>query len=208
MNTVQQITISIIPLIFAITVHEVAHGWVAWKLGDPTAKMLGRLTLNPIKHIDPIGTIVVPLFLFVTSGFMFGWAKPVPVNKKNLASPDKSMALVAVAGPAANLLMAIGWFVVLKIGISMSPSSTGALWFLQMAQVGIFFNIILMALNILPIPPLDGSRILYWLLPPRLATKLDLIEPYGFFIIIGLMLTGVLSAILTPVIQFTNKLLF
>lgn len=207
MNPVQQITIAFIPLIFAITVHEVAHGWVASKLGDPTAKMLGRLTLNPIKHIDPIGTIAVPLFLYLTSGFIFGWAKPVPVNKRNFSTPDKSMALVAIAGPAANLLMAIGWLILLKIGIAMEPDSTGALWFLQMAQIGIFFNIILMALNILPIPPLDGSRVLYWLLPPPLATKLDLIEPYGFFILIGLMLTGVLSSILMPIIQFANSLL-
>ncbi len=207
MNSVQLITIAFIPLIFAITVHEVAHGWVASKLGDPTAKMLGRLTLNPIKHIDPIGTIAVPLFLYLTSGFIFGWAKPVPVNKRNFASPDKSMALVAIAGPAANLLMAIGWLILLKIGIAMVPDSTAALWFLQMAQVGILFNIILMALNILPIPPLDGSRVLYWLLPPSLATKLDMIEPYGFFILIGLMLTGILSSILMPIIQFANRLL-
>lgn len=195
-----QIFIWAIPVIFAITVHEVAHGWVASKLGDNTAKMLGRLTLNPFKHIDLLGTIILPILMLLFSGFVFGWAKPVPVDWRNLRRPRVDMALVAVAGPLANLGMALIWCMLGYLA-SMGNSDFNAILF-AMSKAGIMINAILMLLNILPLPPLDGSRVVSCLLSPRIAFYYNRIEPYGFWILLILLATGVLSQILMPPLQF------
>ena len=191
-----------IPVLFAITVHEVAHGWVANKLGDGTAKMLGRLTLNPIKHIDPIGTIVVPIALVLMSGFAFGWAKPVPVNPRNFKNPRKDMVLVAIAGPLANVFMVIFWALFLKI-VSFAVSDLNlAKGLMAMGEAGVIINLVLFVFNLFPIPPLDGSKVLAGFVPPSISDILDRIEPYGFFIVMGLLYFGVLSAVMNPIISF------
>lgn len=203
LNLVQQISVAILPLLFAITLHEVAHGWAAKQLGDKTAMMLGRLTLNPIKHIDPVGTVIVPGLLILSGfifgsglGFIFGWAKPVPVNWDQLRNPKRDMALVAVAGPLANFLMAVFWALIAKIGIMLqSPFASEPMLF--MGGIGISINLILMILNLLPIPPLDGSRVVTSMLPGPLAWKYSRIEPYGFMILMALLVTGVLGPILS-----------
>lgn len=208
LNMVQIVAVAALPVLFAITVHEVAHGWVAKKLGDPTAMMLGRLTLNPLKHIDPIGTIVVPVVLLLTTGFMFGWAKPVPVTWANLRNPKRDMALVAVAGPASNLLMAIGWALIMKLGYMLGGTLDWLAWpLVKMAEIGIIINLILMILNLLPVPPLDGGRVLSGLLPGPWAWKLSRIEPYGLIIMVVLMVTGLLGKILLPPMMFIEGLL-
>lgn len=208
LNMVQIVAVAALPVLFAITVHEVAHGWVAKKLGDPTAMMLGRLTLNPLKHIDPIGTIVVPVVLLLTTGFMFGWAKPVPVTWANLRNPKRDMALVAVAGPASNLLMAIGWALIMKLGYMLGGTLDWLAWpLVKMAEIGIIINLILMILNLLPVPPLDGGRVLSGLLPGPWAWKLSRIEPYGLIIMVVLMVTGLLGKILVPPMMFIEGLL-
>jgi len=203
LTLIQQITVWALPVLFAITLHEVAHGWVADKLGDPSAKMLGRLTLNPIKHIDPIGTVVVPIVLVVASSmsgmgtFMFGWAKPVPVNPNNFKSPARDMAWVAIAGPASNLIMAIIWGLILKIGFMLQAGSPDIAQFLIYSGVaGVSINLILCVLNLLPIPPLDGSRVLSAFLPAKLAWQFNRISPYGFFILLGLMFSGLLMPLI------------
>lgn len=192
----QKVILWIIPLLFAITVHETAHGWVASKCGDPTAKLLGRLTLNPLKHIDPIGTIIVPAILFSLGGFVFGWAKPVPVTWQNLKNPRRDMAFVAVAGPLANLMMALLWVVIAKIaeGFNTIP-------IIYMAQVGISINLVLMLLNLLPIPPLDGSRVVASFLSPAMAYQFNKLEIYGFLILVLLLASGILGRILGPLLQ-------
>lgn len=206
-----------IPVLFAITLHEVAHGWVAHKLGDSTAKMLGRLTINPIKHIDPVGTIALPIGMLVMSlmtvgqPFAFGWAKPIPVNTRNLKQPRRDMAIVAVAGPLSNLLMAIFWVMLMPVIYSLAPDENIARGFLTMAQIGLFFNVVLMVLNLLPLPPLDGGRVLAGVVPSPMASMLDRIEPYGFLILIGLLFMGVLDQIIGPIISgiyFTLQDLF
>ena len=159
----QKIILWVIPLLFAITVHETAHGWIASKCGDPTAKLLGRLTLNPLKHIDPIGTIIVPAILFSLGGFIFGWAKPVPITWQNLKNPRRDMALVAAAGPLANLMMAFLWAGIAKIAMGFDNDPV-----IYMAQIGISINLVLMLLNLLPIPPLDGSRVVASFLSPTI----------------------------------------
>ena len=191
-----------IPVIFAITVHEVAHGWVANKLGDGTARMLGRLTLNPIKHIDPIGTIVVPLVMVLMSGFAFGWAKPVPVNARNFNNPRKDMAIVAVAGPLANVVMAIFWVLFYKLVSVLVSDVNIAKGLMAMGQAGIIINLVLFVFNLFPIPPLDGSKVLSGFLPRSLANIMDMIEPYGFFIVVGLLYFGILGKIMNPIIGF------
>jgi len=190
-----------IPVIFAITVHEVAHGWVANKLGDGTAKMLGRLTLNPIKHIDPIGTIVVPIAMVLMTGFAFGWAKPVPVNTQNFRQPRRDMAIVAVAGPLANVVMAIMWVFFLKLAALVSDVNI-AKGLIAMGNAGIIINLVLFIFNLFPIPPLDGSKVLAGIVPPPVSDILDKIEPYGFFIVMGLLYFGVLNTIMNPIIGF------
>lgn len=209
LSLVQKIAVWILPVLFAITVHEVAHGWMALRLGDPTAKMLGRLTLNPFRHIDLVGTVVVPLvMLLLPGGFIFGWAKPVPVTWKNLRSPKRDMALVALAGPMANLLMAIAWGIIAKIGFMLvltAPFLGQPM--IYMGSAGILINIVLMVLNLLPLPPLDGGRIVAGILPGPMAYQFSRIEPFGFFILLALLVTGILSQILGPLVQTAVQLL-
>lgn len=202
-SLIQKIAVWALPVLFAITVHEVAHGWVARYLGDPTAMMLGRLTLNPIKHVDPVGTIAVPLVMLLLTPFVFGWARPVPVTWENLRHPKRDMALVAVAGPAANLFMASLWALILKLGVFLAPDlGAGAMFLIGAGVAGIFINAVLMILNLLPLPPLDGGRVLSGLLPGPAAWQLSRIEPYGLIILVALLATGVLGAVLWPPIGF------
>jgi Zn-dependent protease len=201
LSPIQYFTISIIPVLLAITVHEAAHGYAAKHFGDKTAYYLGRITLNPIKHIDPLGTVVIPgMLLLLSAPFLFGWAKPVPVNFSNLNDPKKDMMWVALAGPASNLVMAIIWAIIL--GLFKSSGTSYALFVIGMAQVGIMINLVLMLLNLLPIPPLDGGRMAVSLLPSPWSYKLASIERYGMFILIFLIVSGLLSAILLPLLRF------
>jgi len=202
LSTTQLLAVAIVPTLFAIVVHEVAHGWVAFRLGDKTAYMMGRLTLNPFKHIDLIGTIVVPAVLIFTVGFAFGWAKPVPIDWRNLRKPKRDMALVAIAGPGANLLMAIIWALLAKFASSLPADMaliSEPLWYSGL--FGILINTVLMVFNLLPIPPTDGGRIATSLLPPHLSIALSKVEPYGMFIILGLLITGILWQIIGPAVD-------
>lgn len=201
-NLIQQIIIWAIPLVFAITVHEAAHGYVANYFGDPTAKMLGRLSLNPKKHIDPIGTVVVPLFLLVLGGFVFGWARPVPVTERNLRHPKRDMAIVAAAGPAANLTMAIMWAMIGKLAFALYNTTHAGFMFalVAMGSAGITVNLVLFFLNLLPIPPLDGSKVVSAFLTGPASYRYNLLAPYGFMILILLLATGILGDILTPLV--------
>jgi len=201
-SLLQKIIIWAIPVLFAITLHEVAHGWVALRLGDRTAQMMGRLTLNPIKHIDPIGTLLVPGILLLLGGFIFGWAKPVPVSYQNLRKPKTDMAWVALAGPMANLVMATIWALVAKIGLSLVQSGVGmgeAMMFMGVA--GVLINAMLMMLNLLPLPPLDGGRVLVSVLPGPMGWQISRLEPYGFIILLALLYFGILGLILWPLIS-------
>ena len=204
-QTLHLVAILAIPLLLAITLHEAAHGWVANKLGDNTALLLGRVSANPLKHIDLIGTIIVPILIASISPFIFGWAKPVPVNWTNLRNPKRDMALVAIAGPGSNLVMALGWAILAKIcylfmgnPVSLNPNTTHTilgLFFLS-AYFGILVNLVLMVLNLIPIPPLDGSRIVASFLSPPFSRWYEKIEPFGFFILLGLLFLGHLQFIL------------
>ena len=203
LSLVGKIVVAAVPIIFAITVHEVAHGWVAGKLGDPTARLAGRLTLNPVKHIDPLGTIVVPLVMIVLTPFAFGWAKPVPVDWRNLKQPRRDMALVAAAGPGANVLMLLLWTLLLAALFTAGNAVSYQEYLLiEMAKVGVIINIVLIALNLLPLPPLDGSRIVTAFLPPEAARRYNLLERWGLPILVVLIFTGVLGKILHPLIGF------
>jgi Zn-dependent protease len=201
LDTIQLICIYILPILFAVTVHEVAHGWMAYKLGDPTAFMLGRLTLNPLKHIDLVGTVIVPLLMISLGGVLFGWARPVPINWRNLHHPRRDVALVALAGPASNLLMAIIWAFIGKLGFLMvGIIHENAVALVYMGAAGVMFNVLLMVLNLIPIPPLDGSRIIACFLPTRAAILYARLEPYGFFIIMFLLFTGTLLQVIDPIV--------
>jgi Zn-dependent protease len=204
---IQTVAIYALPVLFAITVHEAAHGYAARYFGDNTAWKLGRITLNPINHIDPIGTLLMPLVLyFATSGaFLFGYAKPVPVRFGNLRNPKRDMIWVALAGPGANLVQALGWLVALKL---LRASGVDEAFFLKMCQAGVLTNIVMFVFNLFPLPPLDGGRILVGLLPMRQALGLSRIEPYGFFIVMALVVTGVVSALwMQPLMALTYNLL-
>ncbi|MBM4208608.1 MAG: site-2 protease family protein [Gammaproteobacteria bacterium] len=208
LSTVQQIIVGILPMIFAITVHEAAHGWVAKKYGDPTADQLGRLTLNPIKHIDLLGTVILPgLLLILKTGFVFGWAKPVPVNTRNFKKPISDMAVVALAGPVSNLLMAVFWALISRIGLMIGDSAESiAMPLIYTGLAGISINLSLALLNLIPIPPLDGSRIVTAWLPPRLAWQYNQLERYGFIILLILLYTNILSAVLKYPMLFAQEL--
>ncbi|MCU7843166.1 MAG: site-2 protease family protein [Candidatus Thiodiazotropha sp. (ex Monitilora ramsayi)] len=208
LTLIQKLAIFVLPLIFAITVHEAAHGWMAKRLGDKTAEMLGRVTLNPLKHIDPVGTVLVPLGLYLMTGFMFGWAKPVPVSWQNLNNPKRDMGIVALAGPGANLVMALIWAIMVYIGaMTMESFDWIALPLLLMGVAGVLINSILMALNLLPILPLDGGRVLYSLLPQKQAQIYSRSEAFGLIIVVALLITGLLGVILWPVVGLTIMIL-
>ena len=202
-NIIQTVAIYALPVLFSITVHEAAHGYVARHFGDNTAYMLGRITLNPLKHIDPIGTVLMPLLLyFATSGaFLFGYAKPVPVRFGNLRNPKRDMVWVALAGPGANLIQALLWGVALYV---LAGSGVTERFFVEMCRAGMLVNVVMFAFNLFPLPPLDGGRILVGLLPYRPAELLSRVEPWGFFIVMGLVIAGVVSALwMRPVMGLT-----
>lgn len=204
---IQTVLIYALPVLFSITVHEAAHGYAARYFGDHTASMLGRITLNPLKHIDPVGTILIPALLyFSTSGsFLFGYAKPVPVNFNNLRHPKRDMVWVALAGPAANLLQALLW---LALFIVLIGNGVEERFFLQMAKGGVLVNLVMWAFNLFPLPPLDGGRILVGLLPSRSAAAVSRVEPYGFFIVMALVLSGIVGTYwLRPLMTYSNQAL-
>jgi Zn-dependent protease len=203
LSILQLIAVYAIPVILAITLHEAAHAFVASRLGDRTAQALGRVTINPFKHIDPVGTLLVPGLILLASkalggGLLFGWAKPVPVIASNLGSPRRDMGLVAAAGPGANLLMALGWGIAIK---AMVVTGIGDEYFVRMAYAGILVNIALAVLNLMPVPPLDGGRIVTSLLPLKLAIPYARLEPYGIFILLGLLATGMLGSVIGPLVD-------
>ena len=201
-NLIQTVAIYALPVLFAITIHEAAHGYAARYFGDNTAHLLGRITLNPLKHIDPLGTIVMPLMLyFATSGaFLFGYAKPVPVNFGNLRNPKRDMAWVALAGPASNFAQAIFWAVSLVVMVWLGVEE---MFFIKMAQAGALVNLVMWAFNLFPLPPLDGGRILVGLLPWKQAQWVSRIEPWGFFVVMALVLAGVVGTYwLRPLMSF------
>ncbi len=191
-NLIQTVAIYALPVLFAITVHEAAHGYAARYFGDNTAYMMGRITLNPLKHIDPVGTIAMPLLLyFATSGaFLFGYAKPVPVNFGQLRNPKRDMIWVALAGPASNFFQAIAWAILFTVLVGMGVQER---FFLDMAKAGVLVNLVMWAFNLFPLPPLDGGRILVGLLPWRMAHAVSRVEPWGFFIVMGLVIAGIVG---------------
>jgi len=206
LTLIQKIAVFALPVIFAITLHEAAHGFVARYFGDMTAASQGRITANPIKHIDPIGTILVPLGILILSkllgggALLFGWAKPVPVNFANLRRPKQDMLWVAAAGPGMNFVMAVFWALVIQAGHAIGSGFATAPMML-MGAAGVFINVILMALNLLPLPPLDGGRIAVSLLPVKQAIQFSRVEPYGFVILLALLFSGVLGIVLWPIIN-------
>lgn len=206
-NLIQTVLIYALPVLFAITVHEAAHGYAARHFGDNTALMMGRITLNPLKHIDPVGTILMPLLLyFATSGaFLFGYAKPVPVNFGHLRNPKRDMIWVALAGPASNFLQAIFWAVLL---VALVGSGVEERFFVDMARAGVLVNLVMWAFNLFPLPPLDGGRILMGVLPWRQAQWLSRIEPYGFFIVLALVVAGIVGTVwLRPLMSLGYSLI-
>jgi Zn-dependent protease len=196
-----------IPVLFAITLHEVAHGWMARYFGDRTAEMLGRLSLNPLRHIDPVGTVLVPGILLATSGMLFGWAKPVPVATKALRNPRLAGILVALAGPLANFVMAGLWCAVLAGIVRVNGNETLIRWIASMAQAGILINVILALFNLLPIPPLDGGRVLTGLLPSQWGARLSKFEPIGLFLVVGLSVLGLLGWLFNPAMHTIGRVI-
>jgi Zn-dependent protease len=199
-----------IPVLFAVTLHEVAHGWMARYFGDRTAELLGRLSLNPLRHIDPIGTLLVPGILLAIGGArmpLIGWAKPVPVATQTLRNPRRAMVMVAAAGPAANLAMALVWCAVLGIAVHAAGNETLIAWIAQMAQAGIWINGVLAVFNLLPIPPLDGGRVLMGLLPAALSLRLEKIEPVGLIVVVGLAVLGRLGWLFEPVYRMIGRVI-
>jgi Zn-dependent protease len=208
LSLLQRVVVWAIPVLFAITVHETAHGWMALRLGDPTAKMLGRLSINPLRHIDPVGTLLVPGVLLLLGGFLFGWAKPVPITWENLRQPKRDMALVAVAGPLSNLLMALLWALVIRLGLMIGSGNDGlALFLVYSGMAGLYINTVIMLLNLLPLLPLDGGRIAESLLPGPLSWKFSRLEPYGLPIMLLLLFSGMLGKILWPLVMLLLTLL-
>lgn len=208
LSLIQRIVVWILPVVFAITVHEVAHGWVAKLHGDDTAWQLGRLTLNPFKHVDLVGTILLPGLLLLTgTGFIFGWAKPVPVDPGNLRHPRRDMALVAVAGPLSNLIMALLWALLARVGVMLNTEAI-SLPLIYTGIAGISINLVMALLNLLPIPPLDGSRIVSGLLPASWAYQYNKLERFGFLILIGLLATDLLGVILEYPMFEVQKIFF
>lgn len=209
---IQTLSIAALPVIFAITLHEAAHGYAARHFGDPTAWQAGRISLNPLRHIDPVGTLLVPGLILLTSylaagsAMLFGWAKPVPVDFGRLRQPKRDMLWVAAAGPAMNLLMALGWAVIFKLAL-LIPLNAYTQPLVKMSQIGISINLVLMVLNLLPLPPLDGGRIAVSLLPHSLAWKFSRIEPWGFPILLLLLFTGILDGILWPFVALFKSLI-
>ncbi len=202
---VQTVALYAIPVLFAITLHEAAHGYAAKHFGDRTAELMGRITLNPVKHIDPVGTIAMPLLLyFATAGaFLFGYAKPVPVNFGRLRNPKRDMVWVALAGPGANLFQAIAWTILLYVLAALGVQEQ---FFLQMCRAGVLVNLVMFAFNLCPLPPLDGGRILVGLLPMRQAELVSRVEPWGFFIVMALVITGVVGNLwLRPLMMLTGS---
>jgi len=208
-SIIQGISIWALPVLFAVVLHEVAHGWVADLLGDDTARWMGRLTLNPIKHVDPIGTIGLPLLLIVVgSPFLFGYAKPVPINFNKLHHPKQDMVWVALAGPVTNVVLALASALLLSVVVKLP---VGMSWFIQpvalMAQASIIINLVLCIFNLLPLPPLDGGRVAVGLLPGPMAYRLSRLEPYGFLIIAGLLVFGWLQVLIGPAVMGGSRLL-
>lgn len=202
-HLIQTVALYALPVIFAITLHEAAHGYAALRFGDKTAYMMGRVTLNPVVHIDPIGTILMPLLLYFGTGgeFLFGYAKPVPVRFGNLRNPKRDMVWVALAGPASNLVQAFAWGVLLYVLLGLGIQEP---FFLKMCKGGMLVNVVMFAFNLFPLPPLDGGRILVGLLPMRQALAVSRIEPWGFFIVMALVLTNVISTLwMRPVMGLT-----
>ncbi|MEK9777603.1 MAG: site-2 protease family protein [Methylophilaceae bacterium] len=206
LTIIQKISAYALPILFAITVHEAAHGYVARYFGDMTAHYMNRISLNPLRHIDPVGTVIFPALTLLVGGILFGWAKPVPVNFSNLTNPKKDMFWVALAGPAANLVMAIFWTILLA-RINFFPQDA-ELFMRVMCLAGIQINIVLMVLNLLPIPPLDGGRIAVSVLPHPWSNYVAGLERYGFFILIFLLVSGLLSQILMPLVRMSQGIIF
>ena len=205
---VQIISVSLLPVLFAITVHEVAHGYVAYLLGDKTARVLGRLTLNPLKHIDIIGTVIVPIILVILGGVIIGWAKPVPINSRHFHKPKRDLALVAAAGPFANFLMLFIWAAIGKVGaILVQHNIPGMSAVYYMGKAGIEINIMLFILNLLPIPPLDGGHVLAGFLPKKLAIRYEQMAPIGFFVLLFLLAIGLLNVIINPAMTLFYSLI-
>ncbi|MGY6274955.1 site-2 protease family protein [Methylomonas sp. MgM2] len=208
LTLIQRIVVWVLPVIFAITVHEVAHGWMAKKFGDMTADRAGRLTLNPLKHIDPLGTIIVPGLLLITfTGFIFGWAKPVPVDARNFKNRKTAMMMVALAGPISNLLMALAWALLIRIAVIINVEFV-SMPLIYSGVAGITINLVLALINLLPIPPLDGSRVLSGLLPDYWAWRYNQLERFGFLILLLLLITNGLGLILAYPMYYAQQFFF
>jgi Zn-dependent protease len=203
-----KISIWAIPVLFAVTLHEVAHGWMAKLYGDRTAEMLGRLSLNPLRHVDPVGTLLVPGVLLALGGPLLGWAKPVPVSSRMLRSSRTATLMVALAGPLANVGMALVWCATLAVVARVNGNATLDGWITLMAQAGIMVNVMLAVFNMLPVPPLDGGRVLAGLLPPRLSTPLEKIEPVGMFVVLGLAAFGMLGWLFDPAYRMIGRVIY